>query len=83
MHRNEHREDVSAKVDINPLIHLYWLDALGEFASSVRARQGLRSIVTIDEETWYFNAAGDLVISASIEMETIQMVIPQGLWEWL
>ncbi len=83
MEHDEYIEDVSDKVDINLLIYLHWVDALGEFASSVRVRRGLRRLVTIDDEKWYFNAAGDLVISASIGKESIQMVIPRGLWEWL
>jgi len=83
MTHDEHIKDVSGKVDLNPFIHLYWLDALGEFASSARLRIGFRRMVTIDDEIWYINPAGDLVISASIELENIRMVIPRGLWEWL
>ena len=77
------KENISGKVELNPFIHLFWLDALADFASSVRIRIGLRQIVKIDDEIWYINSAGDLVISASIEPETICMVIPRGLWEWL
>ena len=83
MTHDEQMKDVSGKVDLNPFIHLYWLDALGEFASSARLRRGICRMVTIDDETWHINPAGDLVISASIELETIRMVIPRGLWEWL
>jgi len=78
-----HKENISGKVDLNPFIHLYWLDALAEFASSARIRTGLSHMVKIDDEVWYVNNAGDLVISARIEPETICMVIPRGLWEWL
>jgi len=78
-----HKENISGKVDLNPFIHIYWLDALSEFASSVRIRIGFNRMVKIDNEVWYVNTAGDLVISASIEPETICMVIPRGLWEWL
>jgi hypothetical protein len=83
MIHDEHMEDVSGKVDLNPIIHLYWLDALGEFASSARLRMGIHRIVIIVDESWHVTAAGDLVISASIEPETIRMVIPRSLWEWL
>jgi hypothetical protein len=77
------RENVSDKVNINLFIHIFWLDALAEFAISVRLRRGFRRMVRIDDEVWYVNPAGDLVISASIEPETICMVIPRGLWNWL
>ncbi len=83
MIHDEQMKDISGKVDLNPFLHLYWLDALGEFASSARLRTGFSYVVTIDDERWYINAAGDLVISASIEPDTIRMVIPRGLWEWL
>ena len=75
-------EDVYGQVEVNPLIYQHWVDALGEFASSVRIREGLR-FVAIDEESWGLNDAGDLIITASIGEEMIQMIVPKGLWEWL
>ena len=80
---DEHMKDVSDKVDLTPFIHLYWLDALGVFAASARLRIGLRRIVTIDDEIWFINHDGDLVMAASIGPEALRMVIPRGLWEWL
>lgn len=76
-------DDVSDKVEVNPLVYQHWVDALSEFASSVRLRQGLSSVVKIAEERWELNNDGDLVITATIEMESMQMIIPRGLWEWL
>lgn len=76
-------DDLQSRVEINPLIYQHWVDALGEFASSVRIREGLQQVVTIDEESWDLNDAGDLVITASISQEVIQMIVPRGLWEWL
>ncbi len=76
-------EDISDKVEINPLVYQHWVDALSEFASSVRLRQGFSCVVKIAEERWELNSDGDLVITATIEMESMQMIIPRGLWEWL
>jgi hypothetical protein len=76
-------EDVYDQVEINPFVYQHWVDALGEFAASVRIRNGLQQVVSIDEESWHLNDAGDLVISASIDKEMIQMIVPRGLWEWL
>lgn len=75
--------DISDKVEVNPLVYQHWVDALSEFASSVRLRQGFSSIVEIAEEKWQLNDDGDLVITAIIEMESMQMIVPRGLWEWL
>lgn len=77
------RNDISDKVEVNPLVYQHWVDALSEFASSVRLRQGLSSIVKIADEKWQLNDDGDLVITAIIEMESMQMIVPRGLWEWL
>ncbi|MFA7061031.1 MAG: hypothetical protein WC156_09455 [Pedobacter sp.] len=77
------RNDISDKVEVNPLVYQHWVDALSEFASSVRLRQGFSSIVEIAEEKWELNDDGDLVITAIIEMESMQMIVPRGLWEWL
>jgi hypothetical protein len=77
------RNDISDKVEVNPLVYQHWVDALSEFASSVRLRQGFSSIVEIAEEKWQLNDDGDLVITAIIEMESMQMIVPRGLWEWL
>lgn len=76
-------DDISDKVEVNPLVYQHWVDALSEFASSVRLRQGFSSVVNISEERWQLNNEGDLVITATIEMESMQMMVPRGLWEWL
>ncbi|OGR28429.1 MAG: hypothetical protein A2X79_01255 [Desulfuromonadaceae bacterium GWB2_53_15] len=76
-------EDLSDKVEVNPLVYQHWVDALSEFASSVRLRNGFSSVVEIAEENWHLNDDGDLVITATIEMESMQMIVPRGLWEWL
>ena len=80
---SKERNDISDKVEVNPLVYQHWVDALSEFASSVRLRQGLSSIVKIADEKWQLNDDGDLVITAIIEMESMQMIVPRGLWEWL
>jgi len=76
-------DDITDKVEVNPLVYQHWVDALSEFASSVRLRQGLSSVVEIAEERWHLNDDGDLVITATIDMESMQMIVPRGLWEWL
>ena len=80
---SKERNDISDKVEVNSLVYQHWVDALSEFASSVRLRQGLSSIVKIADEKWQLNDDGDLVITAIIEMESMQMIVPRGLWEWL
>jgi hypothetical protein len=76
-------DDISDRVEVNPLVYQHWVDALSEFASSVRLRQGFSSVVKITEEKWKLNDDGDLVITATIDMESMQMMVPRGLWEWL
>ena len=52
----------------------------------LRTQHGFSTRLHIKEEEGFVNSAGELVISANfsanLSIETLQMAIPPGTWEW-
>lgn len=74
--------NVLAEVKIRPDLELHWLDALGQFASMLRLQHGMKQFIEISAENGVINSAGELVVTAGVHNETLQIAFPAGTWNW-
>ena len=71
-------EEVVIRHDIKQ----HWFEALGQFALLLRFQRGLNHVIQIKNDEGFVNSAGELVISAKVSSETLQMAVPAESWEW-
>jgi hypothetical protein len=74
---------VLSNVVIRPDLEQHWLDVLGQFAGNMRLQNGMKHVVSIDNEKGFITSSGELIVSVDMNSEgALQMVFPSGTWEW-
>jgi hypothetical protein len=78
------RQDILHRVSIHPDLHHRWLDALGDFSTTLRLQKGYipTTIIRFAKEHAYINKDQELVLSTSVNGEPIEMLFPKGTWRW-